>query len=465
MDTAQLDQLHDNRSARKEIVRRYNLWQGLRLVRFLYVMVVVMFFILLPIQDFNSTQLIFGKLGASLSVFVFPSWCLMALMTRQDRTWMNRSVRRFVMVGLAFILYQGITSFIALSFVLPYESRQEVLWVKALKICVTFGIWLTIVLLGAQLAVLQPKLLKRLALILFLMLAGAILLEVVTGTFWLTGYEAGHHTNPHQSRIRLMTPEASLLAALTSSLAFLAALNISSSIGRRLLLVGLCALQYLILSRGTLMCMAIALGVVVFTNRLRWTNGTWFKEISMRVIAIIACAAIAKYTYQNLVEKMDEHSSVATRSVFAFSNWTALTDKPLGAGWSGYLVYGTFWLEGAIGRLEGSFTDEAKRELDQLMYSESDDALAGKNLVSTFIWWGGFAGLLAFIGLMGVLLSNYFSATSVIERMAIVFVVVSYLTYETSLYQYSTPVLVGALLGRHTNQSGISTKNPLRIRY
>jgi hypothetical protein len=424
-----------------------------------YLILAGVFLLTLQFQDFSVTQRYFGKLGANLSIFILPAWFLLGVLVSRRAFLGSPALRRFALVNGLFVLYLCAVSAAFLTCFLPYEARQQILWIKAIKVCITFIVWLGVIGMGAHLAVVAPKQMRLWALIAYLSIGLLVVGEAILGDFPITGFEWYHYSNPHQFRIRLFTPEASLLGALILSLIFIILLLMRGTFWRFVLLVSCVPLLLLVQSRGTLIGLASALASVALFSRKRWIRGGLPLEILVRFCVGVACLVVMHFTYLNIKEKMDEHHSVATRSVFAFSAWHAVVDKPFGAGWSGYLVYGNGWLESARAGFGDSFTPESQVELNDLIYSKDDEAFAGKNLLSTYIWWGGIPGLLVFFTLVAALVSVFLLSHDVMLRMSVVMLIVSFSTYETGLYQYSTPLLLGLVLAKAKNLSSVKLES------
>lgn len=412
----------------------------------LYLICAALFFLGLLVQDFGPSQMMLGKLGASLSIFAMPAWLFTAALVKSERRIFFGCMKPLMLIFGFFIFYQFITSIVNLTWLLPYESRQQVLWIKAIKVCVTFLVWVCVVMLGGHLALVAPRRLKQLSILVYIILGLGVLYEALSGSFLFTGWESVHYINPHQYRFRLLTPEASLLGALIASLAFIGLILADKKSTKIFLMLTCLPLLILVQSRGTLLSFVLAFALVAFTSSTRWFGRNLVVEVVLRITVLCLCVMVSALTYKNLIDKMDEHTSVATRSVFALSTWYSLTINPFGSGWSGYLVNGDSWLEAANNRLGGEFTSESETELDQLTNSDNDEAFAAKNLLSSFVWWGGIPGLLSFGGMMLLMLAKFHQTNNVECRLAIAFVCISLMTYETSLYQYSTPILIGLLL-------------------
>jgi hypothetical protein len=417
-----------------------------RVESILYYLSVCLFMIGTLFQDFRLTQIGLGKIGACPSVFLIPVWFLASWSIRGKSPLDKPLFARFVNYSIMFNVFVTITTIVLLIADLPIESRGQNLAIKALKVSTTFACWFFVIYLGAHAALNHSDTLGKISIFTLSVTAVLVIIEMSASLPFLSENRWYHYSIEDNQRMRLLTSEASALGALLTSLSCLVLILVKQKITRYLTLLVCISLLIVVNSRGAILTFGIAV-ITPSLHRLKFKN-------VFHILAYISLNAIVFYfaylaingALESLDDSLDKHYSVATRSVFSFSMLTALRDAPFGGGWSGYLVYGAEWLTSAISMVSYSFTDLSMFEINTLITSPSDEAFAPKNLVGTLIWWGGISGLLYFAGIMNIFFAAYRNNRDWFYQIAIIGVIVSIASYETSLYQYSTPLLIGVIL-------------------
>ena len=417
-------------------------------------MLVFVFVLAFLFQDLALPQEAFGRLGSNAVLFLLPLFLIIAYRYNNRRGVLpfNKNVKQFVVGVFFFIIITTFITLVNLPF-LPYVAKGEVLWLKALKLEITIGIWPLLIYVSAYLYQKWPRrFMQAIVLLQFL-----IVIILIVEKFWNPSIfsQSGffHLFDNFNMRPRLFTPEASIAGTFFADISLVGLILPMSRRYKMYLFVSLILALVLIESKGTILALIISICLAYSLKFLRLKAQN---RMALLLVLFVLALLIPSVILQ-IKSDYENYTSAATRTVFALSSWFAINANPIGQGVSSYLVYQNKWLTQSIQVVRDIFPEFSFREVLGNIAQEGDYAIFPKDLPSVLIWMSSFVGVIAYLALFKLLLStgmrSEFWGTT-----AAFFILVASFT-NSFLYQYDAALLLSVIF---IEQAKLNVRSSLR---
>lgn len=407
--------------------------------------IVILFVIAIPFQDFDMPGQAGGRFGNVLCTWLIPVALLLVFVTHASLV--LRILKDWI-AGIPFALWAYITmmSMVYLAFVLPPSDFGESHPAKVLKGIITFGGWISALVLLTAFWTTSPKLTSRAVGLVAIVCLLVLSYEFIYPDAAIVSLSHLHTTEKYNLRPRLWSPESSYVGAMIGALFISYAIMTPGRWIKWLSLVLGLAGTVISTSKGAVG--AYGLGIVALILSYPITR----RKVLVRCLAVIGIAgvfAVSSLEVDEATKDYAEYTSVSTRTMFLASNLEVLRSTPLGSGFSGYLHYGPAWMTDVANLLSDRFSNTAStREVDGYITEAAKESFFPKDLLTVWIWWAGIIGLIAFVLWTLRLLNVARRINDPWLWCGSIYAIVVVVGFESSLYQYGTLCLIGAVASR-----------------
>ncbi|MGO4806120.1 hypothetical protein AB4089_13410 [Arthrobacter sp. 2MCAF15] len=350
---------------------------------------------------------------------------------------------------------------------------------KSIKVAVSVGVWLLMLVSGAILSRVVPRAVQAGAIAaIATMTLGALLYHL--GYQGVDQNELIHSYQNLQQRVRSTRFEASSLGAGLIVCLGLIAMRSTRTMAVVLFPVGLIMIGVVAESRGTNLTIYVSLLVIPFLIWLKsrkadlTANVVLFWASVLAALAVVSSFRLDYFLGSALWSELGlktEGTSDASRSMWADASLAAVGQHPLGMGYAAYLEWLPKLVENSTRSALDFFPIRDLSEMINQSFAASDATLSPKNLVGIAAVFLGAVGV-AMVGILyAATIKNSIHGTMSGESNRLIvgvsLVIVSS-TYYTSIFSMDQAFLFGALAwgsdellkmrdGRELTQAGIGS--------
>ena len=315
-------------------------------------------------------------------------YILFALTNRINRT--DSFVRRFSFLIKVTTLLSLIAFFIYPLFNISYTQLGESLFVKLVKLWLTFQAYICYLLLLINIAgdytierILKPFFWG------FVGLTIILLIEFYQSPFAFMYLHTS--TSDVYYRIRLLTPESSA-TALMLEVFFVLSVFYTYYVRRSKFLLGVCAGLHIALSGSkTLLTIICVSGILLFFQRTKYIFS--FKGLLVMTGLVIGGGYIASFILPKLIESfmndLENYTSVVTRFYSIFIGYSIGICFPLGTGFQTYMYLFPEMMRNNLFLIDMINMPLRPDEIIALATSGDDNAVVAKSFLGqSSIYWG-----------------------------------------------------------------------------